>query len=200
MKRGKKSDELGMCAFCREMPASSDEAIIERYKKLMEKGNAEAYNLFAGYYARGELGLPQDWMKSNELYQKAGDLGCTNAYYNLANHYYYGRGVDVDKKKAKYLFELAAMGGDVDARYSIGMIEGQAGNEQRAMKHLLIAAKSGHKLSLDKVKYGFAAGLVAKDEYEQALRAYHERQVEAKSEARDKAVEYRERFAARRHG
>ena len=68
------------------------------------------------------------------------------------------------------------------------------------MKHLLIAAKSGRQASLEKVKEGFAAGIVTKDEYKQALRAYHARQVEAKSEARDKAVEYRERLAARCHG
>ena len=87
MKRGKKSDELGMCAFCREMPASSDEAIIERYKKLMEKGNADAYHQLGAYYAGGELGLPQDWTKAMELWRKAGELRCTNAYSHLGESY-----------------------------------------------------------------------------------------------------------------
>ena len=199
IERGKKEEDIGLCPFCR-LPPVSDKGTVERIKKLMEKGNADAYSQVAGFYANGEMGMPRDMTKANELYLKAGELGDAEAYYNLANSYYNGRGADVDKKKAKHILELAAMGGDVDARYNLGMIEGQAGNEQRAMKHLLIAAKSGHKLSLDKVKDGFAAGLVAKDKYEQALRAYHERQLEAKSEARDKAVEYRERIAAHHRG
>ena len=33
-------------------------------------------------------------------------------------------------------------------------------------------------------------GLVSKDEYEQALRAYHERQTEMKSGARDAAADF----------
>jgi len=43
-----------------------------------------------------------------------------------------GTGVEVDKKKAKHYFELAAMGGNVDARF---MIEGRVGNHYRAFKH-----------------------------------------------------------------
>ena len=65
-------------------------------------------------------------------------------------------------------------------------MEGQAGNYQRAHKHFIIEAKAGYNKSLDKVKLGFMDGLVSKDEYEQTLRAYHERQAEMKSDARAK--------------
>ena len=194
--RGKKKEDIGMCPFCRTPAPLSNEEEAERIKKLMEKGIANAYDLLAADYTEGNNGLQRDMAKANELYLKAGELGYAAAYNNLGYSYYSGRGVDVDKKKAKYYYELAAMGGDADARYRLGSIEGQAGNEQRAFKHMVVAAKSGHEYSLAKVKDGFAVGIVTKDEYAQALRAYHERQVEAKSEARDKAVEYRERFAA----
>ena len=129
-----------------------------------------------------------------------GELGCAPAYYNLGQSYYHGYGVDVDIKKARYFYELAAMNGGVGARYVLGVMEWQAGNQQRAYKHVIIAAKSGHKDSLEKVKEGFKSGLVTKDEYAQALRAYHEQQLEMKSEARDKAAANRERMAARRRG
>ena len=51
MSEGKK-----ICAFCRTPTQSSDEEEIERVQKLMDKdnGNAEAFLLFAGYYAHDE--------------------------------------------------------------------------------------------------------------------------------------------------
>ena len=61
---------------------------------------------------------------------------------------------------------------------------------------MIIAAKAGNPLSLDKVKEGFQTGLVTKDEYAGTLRAFHERQTEMKSEARDKAAEFDARRAA----
>ena len=74
-----------LCAFCRTPKARSDEEEAARAKKLMEKGNADAYYMLTGYYAGGKMGLPQDWLKANELYLKAGELGCAEAYFNLGN-------------------------------------------------------------------------------------------------------------------
>jgi hypothetical protein len=91
-------------------------------------------------------------------------------------------------KKAKHYYEIAAMKGDVMARYNLGALEGQTGNHHRATKHFIIAAKAGHTESLDVVKKGFTKGLVTKDEYASVLRAYHERQTEMKSVARDAAL------------
>ena len=45
----------------------------------------------------------------HELLLKAGELGCAKAYFNLGFAYYSGsRGVETDKKKAHYYYELAA--------------------------------------------------------------------------------------------
>ena len=100
-----------------------------------------------------------------------------------------GRGVEIDKKKAKHYWELAAMTGDVDARYNLGCMEGRAGNHERAYKHYILSAKGGYKGSLEFVKKGFTKGFVTKDEYESTLRAHHECQAEMKSETRDKAAD-----------
>ena len=107
---------------------------------------------------------------------KAGELGCTEAYFNLGNAYNNGDGLEVDKEKAKHYWELAAIGGDVLARYNIGVIEGQAGNYHRTIEHFILAAKVGHKGSLDMVTKGFRNGHITKDDYESTLRAYHENQ------------------------
>ena len=91
----------------------------------------------------------------------------------------------MDKKKAKHFYELAAMNGDVVARYNLGCMEGMAGNHHRAYKHYIIAAKAGYKPSLDNMKVGYKRGIVTKDEYANTLRAYQERQNEMKSDDRD---------------
>jgi len=81
------SEAKDLCAFCRTPPASSDADIIKRLKKLMDKGNANAFYTLGVAYSKGDLGLTQDHQKANELYLKAGKLGCANGYYNLGNSY-----------------------------------------------------------------------------------------------------------------
>ena len=179
--------KIGLCAFCRVPYPTSAEEDIKRTRKLMENDNAYAFYVLAGYYARGEMGMPQDFAKANELYLRAGELGCAVAYHNLGNSYRIGRGVEVDKKKAKHYYELAAMNGDVYARHNLGWMEGKAGNYDRAYKHLILAAKAGHKLSLDKVKKGFMNGMITKDEYADTLHTHQKIQDEMKSDDRDKA-------------
>lgn len=94
----------------------------------------------------------------------------------------------MDKKKAIHHYQIASMMGDVHSRYNLGALEGQSGNNERAMKHFMIAAKCGHDLSLERVKEGYySMGLSTKDDFENTLRyhkAYHD---EAKSEKRDRA-------------
>ena len=179
-----------LCAFCRTPPPSSDEERIKRLKKLMAKGVGGAFFSLAGYYDRGMMGLTQDWAKSNELLLRGGELGYSEAYYNLACSYSNGTGVEVDTNKAKYYYELAAMNGSIKARHNLGCIEGQAGHFCRGMKHLILAARAGYEMSLEAVKKGYMSGLglLTKDEYANTLRAYQKRQKEMKSDARDKAA------------
>ena len=73
------------------------------------------------------------------------------------------------------------------ARHTLGCVEGNAGNHQRAFKHYILAARAGYPQSLDQVKKGFMDGDVTKDEYAGTLRAYYERQSEMKSDAREAA-------------
>ena len=98
-----------------------------------------------------------------------------------------GRGVEIDKMKAKYFYELAAIGGDLSARHNLGGLDNQADNPHRATKHFVLAARAGHEEALGMVKQGFMGGIVGKDEYANTLRAYQKSVDEMKSEARDKA-------------
>ena len=96
--------------------------------------------------------------------------------------------MEADKTKAKHYFELAAMNGSAQARHNLGCVEVKAGNVDRVMRHMIIAAKAGYKEALEAIKIGFMNGGVTKDEYANTLRAYHERQKEIKSDERDKAA------------
>ena len=177
-----------LCPFCRTPPPRSDKEEIIRMKKLADNGNGIAVNSLALDYAHGIGGLPQDWAKAHELYLKAGELGCVEAYFNLGMSYDFGHGVEVDKKKAKHYYELAAIGGSPQARYNLGCDEGNTGNHERAMKHFIIAAKTGVERALKAVKKGYANGVVTKDEYASTLRAYHEWKKEMKSDERNNAA------------
>ena len=167
------SEGKDICPFCRAPHNISDEEEIKRLNKLMNNGSADAFYTLGGYYARGLYGMPQDHQKANELYLKAGKLGCSTGYFNLGQAYREKIGVEVDMKKAKYYYELAAMMGSIVARCNLGIMEGRAGNIERAIKHRLIAARAGDKLSLNKVKDYFMQGIVTKDEYASTLRAHH---------------------------
>ena len=175
-----------LCAFCREPPSRSDEEIIKQTQKLIGANNARAFYMLAGCYEHGMRGMPQDFAKANDLYLRAGELGCAEGYYNFGHSSYdNGGGVEVDKKKAKYYWELAAMSGSVKARHNLGCEEVDSGNIDRAYKHFLLAANAGFDKSLGRVKKGFMDGIVTKEEYANTLRAYQQRHDEMKSEDRD---------------
>ena len=181
----------GLCAFCRKVVASSYEEELRRTKKLIEdNNNAAAYNALGDYYSRGHLGLPRDMTKANELFLKGGELGfgCADAYLGLGISYHRGWGVDIDKKKAKYYWELAAIGGNETARHNVGNHEiYYFDNHHRAYKHFILAAKGGYKDSLGLCLHGYKEGFITKDEYANAMRAYQKIQDESKSAKRDKA-------------
>ena len=184
----KMSEGKDLCAFCRTPPPSSNKDCIQRVKKLMDKGIGDGFYQLAWYYSEGSKGVPQDYRKANELFLKAGELGCAVAYHNLGVLYRDGRGVEVDEKKTKYYYELAAIGGDIHSRHNLGCIEYNAGNYDRAIKHFIISARAGSERSLENVKVGFMRGIVTKDEFASTLRAHQLRKDEMKNDARDKAA------------
>ena len=98
--------KIGLCAFCRKPNPSSDEERVRRITNLIETDHAHAFYVISGYYANGIMGMPQDMTKANELRLKAGELGCAEAYHNLGNSYYHGRGVEVERKKPNITMSL----------------------------------------------------------------------------------------------
>ncbi|KAL7523770.1 hypothetical protein ACHAXR_000320, partial [Thalassiosira sp. AJA248-18] len=109
--------------------------------------------------------VPQDSNKALELWHQAAKLGCAESHSSLGEIYFHGDGVEKDVKKGKYHWEMGAMGGGVNARHNLGVIEWNAGNVNRSTKHLMISAGFGHDGSLKAIQDMFSIGDVTKDDF-----------------------------------
>jgi TPR repeat protein len=119
-----------------------------------------------------------------EYFTKAAELGDIESHKYLADLYHMGGGVEKDMKKVLFHLEEAAIGGHHIARYNLGIEER---DNERAVKHFIIAAKLGFDGALEQVKKHFAMGLANKEDFEAALRGYQAAVDATKSKQRDVA-------------
>ena len=184
----KRDKGVALCSFCRSPEATSNNEVIKRMMKRVDKGDAEAITNLGFYYSNGSYGLAQDHAKALELFHQAAELGSVTAYSNIGVVYSTSRDVARDMKKARYYYELGAIEGDAVARHNLGAIEGRAGYVERAVKHYMIAIGGGDSDSLKVIQKLYSKGYVTKDKYTTALRAYQEYLGEVKSDQRDEAA------------
>ena len=85
------------------------------------QGEAKAQNNLGLLYYNGR-GVPQDYAKAREWWEKASAQGNAVAQYNLGVLYDFGRGVPQDYAKARQWYEKAAAQGYVDAQYNLGVL------------------------------------------------------------------------------
>ena len=170
------------CAFCREPMADSDEEVEKRLMERVKKNDPVAMTA-KGKTHYGE----EDFGKALEYYAKAAELGGAEAHGCLATLYLEGKGVEEDDEKAVYHLEQAAIAGHPSARGLLARYEEEFGRYDRAAKHYIIAANLGCNDSLQYVKRLFAAGIVSKEDYAAALRAYQAAVDATKSAERDEA-------------
>ena len=183
------------CAFCRTHLPTSEEEVMERIKERVEANDARAIHNVGFDYSEGASGYPQDYTKALELWQRAAELGCAEAFCSIGYAYDQGRGVEVDTKKARYYFELSAIGGHVDARHNLGVMEEEnAFNFNRAVKHHTIAVRGGYTDSLKIIKDLYSDGLASKEDYTKALQSYQAYLDEIKNDQRDEAAAFSEDY------
>ena len=184
-----------VCPFCRHPSSGTATEMRKLLENRMEKKNdaVAIYNLGCGYN-RGTYGCPQNRNEALELWHRAGELGCTYAYHNIACAYFRGTGVRKDEKKASHYWELAAFGGNILARHNLGVEEEEAGNVDRALKHYMISAAFGYSDSLGAIKELFVKRYATKEDYATALRAHQSYLDEIKSHQRDEAAAYNEQY------
>ena len=124
-----------------------------------------------------------------DYYSKAAELGDIAAHYHLATLYGYGKGVEKDERKQMKHAETAAIGGHPGARMFFYTLEMKKGNSNRAIKHIVIAAKQGaeHAIELLEGFYANGHGTVSREVLDEALRGYQKALDAMKSPQREEA-------------
>lgn len=88
-------------------------------EKAVLQNHDAAMEVLADMYDEGEL-VKRDKQKSNELYQRAAELGNSEAAYKLATAYGFGDGVDMNKEAAFKWMKKAAELGYAKAQLDLG--------------------------------------------------------------------------------
>jgi TPR repeat protein len=114
-------------------------------------------------------------------------LGDIEAHYKLSICYYLGHGVEKDEKKRVFHWEEAAIGGNIDARFVLGLDEKSNGRIERASKHWIIAANLGHDASMKELRRLYEQGTISKENFAAALRAHQPAADATKSPQREAA-------------
>ncbi len=173
------------CPFCRT-PVSGIDA--EQKERMIER--IKANDPFAMIYIGNVEKREGNYDTAFELLSKAAELGHARAHYWLSHLYQDGLGVGKDWGKQIYHLEEAAIRGHPKARHFLGIHEVQDNNNnERAVKHFLIAAAEGVDESIKSLMELFkqGQGYVSKEDLATALRA-HQAAVDAtKSPLRDAA-------------
>ncbi len=186
LKREKEAKLKNKCPFCR-LPAPDTIAEAERNQR---KRVAEADDPVALREVGSYLSDQGDCEIAFEYWTKAAALGDVAAHYQLSCVYYTGKGVEKDEKKRVYHLEQAAIGGHPNARSIIGCVEMTNGQHDRAIKHLIIAAKLGHDRSMTFLKDMYQSGTetVSKEDLAATMRA-HQAAVDATKSPHREAAE-----------
>ncbi|EJK43868.1 hypothetical protein THAOC_37645 [Thalassiosira oceanica] len=133
------------CAFCRTPRHENDESAVAMTQKRVDAKDPEALHFLGDQYYSGRCGLQENAARAINLWKEAVELGSIDAHFNLGHVYLKGKGVAPDEAMAIQHWESAAMKGHVEARSNLGAIEYNKGNDERAVRHHLIAAKLGDK-------------------------------------------------------
>ena len=185
------------CEFCRApigIDVSDKEMIricTDRYKGRAEKNDHEAIWELAGAHRNrndtSRLQVPFNEEKALELAKRAADLGNDKAQLHLGLWYEQGHlGLNVDKERARDLWESAAKGGNVKARFALGRDECSKGDIIDGVRHLHIAAASGYSAAMDALILFFERGLLRHKDLAKSLRAKDKACLDMRSDSRDR--------------
>ncbi|MEO7602035.1 MAG: SPOR domain-containing protein [Sphingomicrobium sp.] len=95
-----------------------------------------------------------DYKAAVDAWRPLAERGESDALFNLAQAYRFGRGVPANLATAQSLFERAASGGHVESQTTLGLLLLQSGDQLDALKWLKSAAEAGDPRAL--LVYGTA--------------------------------------------
>lgn len=95
---------------------------VEYYEKAGKMNFDIAISQLAQLYERGDGGVPQNFEKARQLYQRAIELGSVYDKYSLGQMYEFGRGVEQNRKIAAQWYTEAAAAGIKEARQALNRL------------------------------------------------------------------------------
>ena len=187
----KSTERVTTCAFCRTAAPRSDEELLARYRKRVERKDLQTLNNLAMHYGDGDLGLPVDQAKCIDLMGQAAALGFPGAQYQLGNYYDDGEmGLERNEAEALKYWKKAAEGGDLDARHNLGGTEFRSDNHLAAMRHWRLSASGGSRRSVTNLIICFEDGLLQHKDLAETLQAMYCARAELMSEDRDQWINH----------
>jgi TPR repeat protein len=173
-----------------ELP-DSDEEILARLGKRVERNDPKALINMAMYYGRGHLGLPVDQGKCIELLRESAGLGCPEAEYNLGQFHDAGAmGLEQNEEEALKCWEKAAECGVVDARHNLGCTAYENSEVVAAMRHLRLSAAGGVRASMIILIARFEEGFLHHGDLAETLQAMYRARAEMWSKNRVQHIAY----------
>ncbi len=168
------------CPFCRE------EADDDSFDKRMMK-RIKANDLVALIEMGTKRIAEGDYVTAFEYLTRAAELEGMDAHYHLGYMYALGYGVEKDDGNAVYHWEKAAIGGHPMARHRLACADERNGNQERAVKHFIIAANLGDEDSMKELWKHYSAGNITKEDLDATLRTHQAAINAMKSAQRDAA-------------
>ncbi|KAG2379474.1 hypothetical protein C9374_006591 [Naegleria lovaniensis] len=142
---------------------------------LAHQGYAEAQNNLGHMYEHG-IGVPQNYSKALEWYQKSANQGDAKAQYNLGCMYRNGRGVVQDYSKAFEWYQKSANQGDADAQYYLGWMyyrgEGISQDYSKAFQWFQQAANQGNAQGQHSLAWMYHNGMGVPNNFSKAKKLY----------------------------
>jgi TPR repeat protein len=173
------------CPFCRRpVPREKRFRDKQKLKRIEANDPVALYEEGIDQYQKG------DYRSAFGYLMKAAEVGELEAHRYLSLLYHNGEGVEKDRGKEIHHLEEAAIGGHPVARYNLGAHEWNNDNNERAVKHWIIAAKLGHDLSIKALMNAFKRGMISKEEFAATLRANQAAVDATKSPQREAAEEF----------
>jgi len=145
---------------------------MQMLHQLAGEGQVQAQYNLAVCYATGD-GVPQDYKRAVQWYQKAAGQGHMNAQYNLALCYASGNGIQQDYKQAAFLYYRAAEQGQVAAQYNLGVCYerglGVSKDDRQAVCWYQKAAEQDHLQAQYNLGVCYANGIGVPRNHKQAI-------------------------------
>ena len=157
------SEAYSNLAFCYATgtgTVANAELAIQWYEKAADLGDFQA--LFHMALVIENMGGPENEGRAFDLYTKAADLGCADAYNRLGAFWLSGFVVPADAAKAMECFTNAANGGNRDAFFNLALLyergEGTLEDQSMAVQNYKRAAGLGHRNATVALGFKYSLG------------------------------------------